>query len=108
MTCRRLGAERALLTEPAMATNPCSPSPISAAASAGSPDGRGPRYLRFARALLLGSAIAAAPVAAGGCGDMADAAPHADAMGDADATVDAGPVAVDGPLAPPDLPKAAA
>ena len=61
-----------------------------------------PRYLRFARALLLGAGLAAAPVVLSQCGG--DTKPGLDA-----AVFDAGPTdgatAVDGPLPPPDLPK---
>lgn len=60
-----------------------------------------PRYLRFARALLLGTTVAATAAVASGCGD--DTVERADG-----AVKDASPVPVDGPLPPPDLPKAAA
>jgi len=78
--------------------------------------GMGPRYLRFVRALLLGSTLAVVPLTAA-CGDDDDddcadcGDDDDDGMDDAgmpDSGPIDGPVAVDGPLPPPDLPAARA
>ncbi len=65
-----------------------------------------PRYLRFLRSLVVGSALASIPLAAAACdmnSDCDDCESTTDAT-TADATTDAS-VVVDGPLPPPDLPK---
>ena len=63
-----------------------------------------PRYLRFLRTLVLGSAIAGLPMTAA-CSDDCEDAECSE--GWVPLPPDAGPVAVDGPLPPPDLPKLA-
>lgn len=67
-----------------------------------------PRYLRFLRSLLMGSALAAAPLTAASCTDEEEECVDEECSNspDPDAMVDAG-VVVDGPLPPPDLPKLA-
>jgi hypothetical protein len=65
-----------------------------------------PRYLRFLAALVLGSAVVAAPIALTACGDDHHPSPYDAARPDA-AVPDADNTTVDGPLAPPDLPRTA-
>ena len=62
-----------------------------------------PRYKRFVRALVVGSAIATVPLAAG-CGESRT--PTDAGVTDAEVPTDRGFAVVDGPLPPPDLPRA--
>jgi hypothetical protein len=66
-----------------------------------------PKYLRFLRSLVVGTALAALPLSTA-CSDDEDCPGDSCMPTDPDAMADAGvPVVVDGPLPPPDLPKVA-